>query len=60
MINKQVVDSLEALALDCIQCGVRKQVLLDYIVKTGNRCLDEELYEYMDTLKDTHNKIKAL
>ena len=49
----QVVDSMEALCLDCLQCGVPKSEVIKSIMKLANRCLEEELYEYMDTVKAT-------
>ena len=60
MINRQVVDSMEALCLDCLSVGVPKSEVMDSIMKLANRCLEEELYEYMDTVKETFYKINKL
>ena len=60
MINRQVVDSMEALCLDCLSVGVPKSEVIDSIMKLANRCLEEELYEYMDTVKATFYKINKL
>ena len=58
MINRQMVDSMEALCLDCLSVGVPHHEVMDSIMKLGRRCLEEELYEYMNEIHRLHDTIK--
>ena len=41
MINRQVVDSMEALCLDCLSVGVPHHEVMESIMKLGRRCFGE-------------------
>ena len=52
------VASLEEMVLDTLDKGVPKSEVLDTVIKLGNRCLDQELYEAMDTVKRIHKMVE--
>ena len=60
MINRQVVDSMEALCLDCLSVGVPHHEVMESIMKLGRRCLEKELYEFMPTVHKIHDKINKI
>ena len=60
MINRQVVDSMEALCLDCLSVGVPHHEVMESIMKLGRRCLEEELYEFMPEVHRLHAKINKI
>ena len=60
MINRQMVDSVEALCLDCINCGVPKSNVIEHIIKLGQRCMELELYEFMPEVHRIYNEIEKV
>ena len=57
LINQQVIDSMDALAYDCLECGLPRKEILDCIKKLGQRCLEEELYEFMPEVHRLYNEL---
>ena len=60
MINRQMVDSVEALCLDCLDCGVPKSNVIEQIIKLGQRCMELELYEFMPEVHRIYNEIEKV
>ena len=52
------VASLEMMVLDSLDKGVPKSEVLDTVVKLGQRCLEQELYEAMATVKRIHKVVE--
>ena len=49
-----MIESFEAMVIDTLECGVSNKEVMKSIVKLGNRCLDEELYEFMKYVTAAH------
>ena len=57
LINKQLVDSMETFCRDLLECGMPKHLVMDTIQRLGDRCLELELYELMNTIHKTYSTI---
>ena len=56
--GEQQVDSMEALCLDAMSCGLPKYKALEWIKEVGDFCLDYEMYELMPRIHEVYDKIK--
>ena len=60
IVGQQQIDTMEAMCLDAISCGMKKHKALEWVIDVGKFCMENEMYELMPSIHITYDKIKKL
>ena len=58
-INQDLIDVMNTLSDDYAEWGVPRHDILDCIRRLGQRCMAEELYEFMPAIHEMYDKINT-